>query len=388
MDSLPTETILHIIPFLPSRDLKHYSLVSTRYTPLAQQALFKAVEILEYGGRIHPAKFVDFVDDVIKKPRIGLTIKRLDIGRMFDQHRHYQPLVQLLEQVSGLRELLCHPTSFPPSITFQPHQFPLLQKIVWTLQGPGTKILHTLLPYSPVIDLSLFGWFQSKVAFDALLEPKPPKWANNLVRYTGPFYLIEGLSEDAKLLHFCSINSLSEEETLRGLASKRLLSLHVIIETYYRSLEEEHIPPSLLPSLFPNLQSVLWFTVQSSSAVRYFSKNRKLPTNGHLQSLHSFQDPANGALIACLRQLWDLRRIGFSIANLPGDGESFGRFITDLQEFVQERNLRLKCIHALVHTGGSRWSRRYTRHRNARDDLVSWEVEYGVYDTPQFVDRW
>jgi hypothetical protein len=387
MDNLPTETILHIISFLPKWDLKHYSLVSTRFAPLAQQALFKAVEVLEPGRKIHSAEFVDFVNDVIERPRIGLMIKRFYIGTVFKQRLHYQPLVQLLGQVSGLRELLCHPNSIPPSIPFQPHQFPLLQKIMWSLRGPGTDILHTLLPYSPIIDLSLFGWFQSQVAFDALLELKPPKWANNLVRYTGPSYLIEGLSEDAKLLHFCSTNSLSEEETLRGLASKRLLSLHVWAEMYRWSLEG-HILPSLLPSLFPNLQSVAWFVVELKFAVRYFSKISKLHTNGHLQSLDTFQDPANGDLITCLQQLWDLRRVAFSFVYLPGnEGEPLERFITDLQEFVQERNLPLESIQTLVHTGGRRWCRRWTKHRNARDDLVSWEVEYGFNGTPQFVDR-
>jgi hypothetical protein len=276
MDSLPTETILHIISFLPREDLKRYSLVSTRYTPLAQQALFKAVEILTYPGRIRSEKFVDFVNDVIKRPRIGLMIKRLVIGAWFKQCLHYQPLVQLLELVSGLGELLCHPYASLPSIPFRPRQFPLLQTIAWPLQGPNTSILHTILPYSPVVDLSLFSCpttFQSNVAFTALLELRHPKWANKLVRYTGPSYLLQGLSEAAKLLHFCSTNSLSEE-FLRGLASKGLLSLHVWTEMYRWSLEEQ-VPPSLLPSVFPNLQSVMWFTMQSSPSVRYFSQKQQ-----------------------------------------------------------------------------------------------------------------
>jgi len=271
MDSLPTETILHIISFLSGKDLKHSSLVSTRFTPPAQQALFKTVKILTVEGKIGPKDFVDFVDVVVKRPRIGLMIKRLDIGTRFDHRIHYEPLVQLLEQVHDLRELLCNSLVFPPPIPFRPHQFPQLYQIKWPLLGSGTDILHTILPYSPVVDLSLY-WcpehLQSKVAFAALLKLSPPKWVNNLVRYTGPSYLIEGLSEDAKLLHFYSNNSLSEE-SLRGLASKRLLSLHAMDELYLRSPEEQHIPPSLLPSLFPNLQSVMWFTVQLSSAVRY-----------------------------------------------------------------------------------------------------------------------
>ena len=271
MDSLPTETILHIISCLSGKDLKHCSLVSTRFTHLAQQTLFKSVKILTYVGNIRSENFVDFVDVVVKEPRLGLMIKRLDIGEKFDECLHYQPLVQLLEQVCNLRELLCHSNASLPSIPFRPHQFPRLHRIQWSLLGPGIDILHTLLPYSPIIDLSLFGCpthLQSKVAFAALLDLSPLKWANSLVRYTGNPYLIEGLSEDAKLLHFCCRNSLSEE-TLRGIASKRLLSLHTDIESFCCSREEEHIPPSLLPSLFPNLQSVAWLTVQS---VRYLSQ--------------------------------------------------------------------------------------------------------------------
>ena len=273
MDSLPTETILHIISFLSGKDLKHFSLVSTRFTPLAQQALFKSVKILMGVGNIRSQNFVDFVDVVIKEPRLGLMIKRLDIGAKFGKRLHYQPLVRLLEQVFNLRELLCDSNTSLPSIPFRPYQLPQLHRIQWPLSGPGIEILHTLLPYSPVIDLSLLlcpRHLHSKVAFAALLELIPLKWVNNVVRYTGPSYILQGLSKDAKLLHFCSRNSLSEE-TLLGLASKRLLSLHINLESFFPPRPEGHIPPSHLPSLFPNLQSVVWLTATVQS-VRYFSQ--------------------------------------------------------------------------------------------------------------------
>ena len=273
MDGLPTETILHIISFLSPHDLKHFSLVSTRFAPLAQPALFKSVSILMYVEGIRSENFVNFVDMVVKQPRIGLMIKRLDIGTRFDECLHYQPLVQLLEQVRNLRELLYHPNGFPTSIPFRPHQFPQLHRIQWSLLGTGTDILHTILPYSSVTDLSLLECpthLQSKEVFTALLEPSPSKWIDNLVKYRGCSYLIEGLSEDAKLLHFASINPLSEE-TLRGLASKRLLSLHVDIQPSSQWLGEPLLPPSLLPPLFPNLQSVVYLPVQLGPGVRDFS---------------------------------------------------------------------------------------------------------------------
>ena len=177
-----------------------------------------------------------------------------------------------MQQVFNLRELLCHSIAPLPSIPFRPHQFPQLHRIQWPLLGTAVEILYTLLPYSPVIDLSLFWcppYLQSKRAFAALLELSPLKWINNVVRYTGPPYLIQGLSKDAKLLHFCSRHSLSEE-TLLDLASKRLLSLHIDLESSFRSHAEEHIPPSRLPSLFPSLQSVVWLAATAQS-VRYFS---------------------------------------------------------------------------------------------------------------------
>ena len=273
-DGQPSDRSLHIISFLSGKDLKHSSLISTRFTPLAQQALFKSVKILMGVGNIHSENFVDFVDVVIKEPRLGLMIKRLDIGARFDKRLHYQPLVRLLEQVFNLRELIiCHSNASLPSIPFRPHQFPQLHRIQWPLSGAGTEILHTLLPYSPVIDLSLFlcpTHLPSNSAFAASLELSPLKWANDLVRFTGPSYIIQGLREDAKILHFCSKNWLSEE-TLLGLASKRLLSLHINLESFFPSHSEGHIPPSRLPSLFPNLQSIVWLTVTAQS-VRYFSQ--------------------------------------------------------------------------------------------------------------------
>jgi hypothetical protein len=271
MDSLPTETILHVISFLSTNYLKHFSLVSTRFTTLAQPALFKTIHMPPTMGYGSPGSFSDFVDVIIRRPQIGLMIKKLIISHMYDESLHYQPLVQLLEQVHDLRELLCY-TETSPSILFRPNQFPQLHRVKWPLTGTGTDILHTLLPYSPVIDLYLYRCpthLQSKVAFTALLEPSSSKWVNNLVKYNGPCYLLDGLSEDAKLLHFCSRKSLAEE-TLRGLASKRLLSLHVGHDR--ESSTEMYIPPSLLPSLFPNLQSVACLTVQPGSAVRFSLK--------------------------------------------------------------------------------------------------------------------
>ena len=269
MDSLPTETILHIISFLSTHDLKHFSLVSTRFTPLAQPVLFESVHLMGFG-KISSSNFDNFVDVVMKSPQIATMIKRLEIGIHYDDYPHHQSLVQFLEQVHNLRVILCHPQSAPPSIRFRPYQFPQLHQIQWSLQGTSTDILHTLLPYSHVTDLFLLGCpvhLRSKVAFAAFLEPSPSKWIVNLVKYRGYSYLIEGLSKDAKLLHFGSANALSEE-TLRGLASKRLLSLHVDPLVYYRSFEEQYLPPSLLPPLFPNLQSVACLPVQLAPEVR------------------------------------------------------------------------------------------------------------------------
>ena len=272
MDSLPTETILHIISFLSGEDLKHFSLVSTRFTPLAQPVLFESVSLMG-GGKITGEKFADFVDVVIKPPRIAIMIKRLFIAGSFNECTHRQPLVQLLEQVHNLREFLCYPYVTPPWIPFRPCQFLQLHRIQWCLLGTGPDILHTILPYSPVTDLTLFGCpthLQSKVAFAAFLEPSPSKWIDSLVKYRGCSYLIEGLSKDAKLLHFSSSNPLSEE-TLRGLASKRLLSLHAHTQLYPESLGVRYLPPSLLPPLFPNLQSVACLPVQLGPEVRDFS---------------------------------------------------------------------------------------------------------------------
>ena len=280
MNSLPTETILHIISFLSTQDLKRFSLVSTRFTPLAQPILFESVSLMSVG-KISSSSFANFVDVVIKSPRIGARIKRIEIGLNFDISRHHQPFFQLLEQVHNLRELLCHPYITRPSIPLPLHQFPQLRRIQWPLLNTSTDILHTLLPYSHVTDLTLFGCpvhLRSKDAFAAFLEPSPSKWIDNLVKYRGYSYLIEGLSEDAKLLHFCSTDPLSEE-TLRGLSSKRLLSLHVDIQLYPRSREEPHLPPSLLPSLFPNLQSVACLPVQLGTGVRDFSQKKLTQTN-------------------------------------------------------------------------------------------------------------
>jgi hypothetical protein len=59
----------------------------------------------------------------------------------------------------------------------------------------------------------------------------------------------------------------------------------------------------------------------------------------------------------------------------------------DLFKFVQEHHLRLENIHTQVcGRQDNWWSRKYTRQGNARNNRVSWEVEYGIFSPPEFVD--
>ena len=226
-----------------------------------------------------------------------------------------------------------------------------------------------------------------KIACAALLEPSPSKWIDNLVKYRGYSYLVEGLSEDAKLSHLCSTNPLSEE-TLHRLASKRLLSLHIDIPQYPQSLEELSLPLSLLPPLFPNLQSVVCLSVQLGPGVHGFLQNIKLPANGCFQISCPFQDPANGPLIACLQQLRDLRRVAFLLVDATQKWAFYDRFITDLQTFVQEHSLRLEIIYTRRHNEDVYWFGKYTKQINSRGDPMSWGVRRYIRERIEFVDRW
>lgn len=338
-------------------------------------------------GKIRSENFWGFLHVLVSRPQMGHMIKRLYIGLGFDKRIHSKPLVLLLELVPDLGELLCHSSVSLPSIPFSPGQLPQLQRLIWPLMEASTEVFHTLLPYSPVTDLSL-PWcpdrLQTKRAFATLLKPSPSKWINRLVRYNGPSYLLEGLSEDAKLLHFCSSNSLSEE-ALRGFSSKRLLSLHVEIESFCMPfVERHHVSPSLLPSLFPNLQSIAWLDVKLDM-VRYFPKSRNQMLTVCLQSSRAFEDPANGPLIAALGQLWDLRCVAFALDTFPDDGESFREFVTDLQDFVQTQKLPLEIIHVWV---DSFWTRMYSKQGNTGNDDVTWEEASSERVAPSFVDRW
>jgi hypothetical protein len=124
-------------------------------------------------------------------------------------------------------------------------------------------------------------------------------------------------------------------------------------------------------------------------------KYSKLHANGHLQALHVFQDPANSGLIACLQQLWDLRRVGLLFALIAGGNAVYSRFIVGLQQFVREHSLRLESIHKSVYgvlldevVWLRGWSQKFTRQVNTRNNLVGWKVESGHGHMPQFVDRW
>jgi len=160
------------------------------------------------------------------------------------------------------------------SSLLSPHYFPNLRRLHVPFYDPGSfnhiitnfiprheylNILNTpFIPYGPTSD-------SVTPSMPPLAQPAVASSVNRLVTYHGPRDLLHLLTSDSRMKHFTSSQQLDEEALLKlsRVVSRGLLSL--IIDDPMDVTTSKTLPASRIPSLFPNLRSIAWLSVDDTS---------------------------------------------------------------------------------------------------------------------------
>ena len=154
-------------------------------------------------------------------------------------------------------------------------------------------------------------------------------WVNRLEKYGGPPYPLNYLHNSTPLSHLTCTTEIPSPplQRLGGLIGQQLLHLHFPLymteKPDIRFIRNTYLPPSLIPSLFPNLHYVAWFLIipQPGSILGDLVRFLLAPTSlliTHIQDLphvKSSGDEAsldtNGILLDAIQRLHSLRQVCF-----------------------------------------------------------------------------
>ena len=257
-------------------------------------------------------------------------IKVLIIGRS----KAAELLRHLFEIVSNLEEL--HIQCPVANSQLPPHYFPNLRRLHIYNPAFFNDIITDFIPrHESLNDLKISFVLDSFTSGPVTLPMLPPAESavassvNRLVTYHGPRDLLHLLTRNSSMKHATSSHQL-DEGTLRKLSravSRGLLSLIIddpMDPTHYNTL-----PASLIPSLFPNLRSIAWLSVDDTSA-------------------------------SVIDQLPHLRRVWFRSRHCRELPESVQAFINRVVELSAKDNQPLREIR-LYSPAGDPFSHTYTK---------------------------
>jgi hypothetical protein len=318
MEKLPTELMQEVVGYSDKPTIHSFTILSSKYREMAQPFIFRRISISVMADE----RFALFVEQMHNNSRLALMIKILIIGRRFTT----ESLQHLFEIVSNLEELIMQVAVL--SFILSPHYFPNLRRLHFPVYNP--ELLNDAIAkfisrhkFLNVVEIPYVPYFTSDLVLP-LAKSEPESAAsssssssnpicgsvNRLITYHGPRDLLHSLTPNSRMKHFISSEQ-PDEETLRKLsrvASSGLLSL-IIDDTR----DCKALPAPLLPSLFPNLQSIAWLSVGGTSA-------------------------------SVIDQLPHLRRIWFCSEHFRLLPENVRTFITSIMELSDKQNRPLREI--------------------------------------------
>jgi len=328
MERLPTELMQEVMEYLDKRTIHSFTIVSSKYREIAQPLIFRRISINVMTNE----RFAHFVGQMQNSNKLALMIKVLIISKPYaiELFRH------LFEIISNLEELRIQcPVA---NSLLSPHYFPNLRRLHFLFCNPGlfNHIITNFIPRHEFLNVLNIPFIPSSSISSRVALSMPPfaesaatSSVNRLVTYHGPRDLLLLLTPDSSMKHVTSSQQL-DEGTLRKLSrvvSRGLLSL--IIDDPMDVTTSKTLPASLIPSLFPNLRSIAWLSVDDTTA-------------------------------SVIDQLPHLRRVWFRSTHSRQLPESAQVFITGIIELSAKNNRPLREIR-LYSPGGHPFSHPYSK---------------------------
>jgi len=265
MEKLPTELMQEVVEYSDKPTIHSFTIVSSKYYEIAQPLIFHRISI----NVMTDERFALFVEQMHNSNKLALMIKVLIINKQFATEilRH---LFKIIPNVEELR--IQGPVA---NFLLYRHYFPNLRRLRVLFYSPASfnDIITNFIPRHEFLNVLEIPFLRDSPTSDAvalsmlpLAESAVASSVNRLVTYHGPRDLLRLLTPNSSMKHFTSCHQL-DEETLHKLSrvvSRGLLSL--IIDDPMDVTTSKTLPASPIPSLFPNLRSIAWLSVDDTSA--------------------------------------------------------------------------------------------------------------------------
>jgi len=343
MEKLPTELMQEVMKYSDKPTIHSFTVVSSKYCEIARPLIFRRISI---SITTNNERFALFVEQMQNSSKLALMIKVLVIRTRYST----KLLRHLFKIISNLEELRIKcPVA---SSLLSPHYFPNLRSLHVPFYKPRffDHIITNFIPRHQFLNILNIPFVPSSpTSYRVTLSTLPPAESavatsvNRLVTYHGPTDLLRLLTRNSSMQHFTSSHQLGEG-TLRKLSrvvSRRLLSL--IIDDPMDPTHYQTLLTSLIPSLFPNLRSIAWLSIDDTTA-------------------------------SVIDQLPHLRRIWLHSTHSRGLPESVQAFITGIIELSAKKNRPLREIR-LYAPGGNPSSHTYSKRS-------AWSHEEGLPVNP------
>ena len=326
MEKLPTELMQEVVGYLDKPTIRSFTIVSSKYCEIAQPLIFRRISINEMADE----RFALFVEQMENSIKLASMIKILIICRSFTT----ELLRHLFATVFNLEELFIQ--FIGANFLLSPHYFPNLRRLHFPVFKPKlfNDLATNFIPYHEFLNVLNIPFFPDSFSDPSTLSMLPlPESAsssvNHLVTYHGPRDLLLLLTLDSRMKHLTSSQQLDEGalHKLSHVVSRRLRSL--IIDDPMDVTTTKTLPALLIPSLFPNLRSIAWLSVDPTSS-------------------------------SCIDQLPHLRRVWLRSTHSRQLPESIQAFITKIQDLSDKKNRPLREIR-LYAPGGRPFSHTYSK---------------------------
>ena len=262
---VPTEILLDIFLYIPRSELSVLALTCSLFFTVAQPLLFQRVSVLKWGTE----RTIPFVDTMERHPRLAQMIRVLSLGQCFSS-RSFGLVKRLLSVTTRVDELLIAGHTYGMTSAFleyPPELFCNIRRIRCCVDSDEffTKFIQSL-PSLRCLQVDYVGRGVAESAnFVLPLQGCAKQVLDQQVKYAGPSFVLQSLSSDSHIRHITSLEPVTMPllRHLGQVVGNRLESLHFQQETSGRFHIYDHhcLPHTLLPSLFPNLQSVAWLSI-------------------------------------------------------------------------------------------------------------------------------
>ena len=265
MERLPTELMVEVVGLLDRPTIHSFTIVSSKYREIAQPLLFRRI----YIESISCKRLALFIEQVENSSKHASMIKILMIVWPFTP----ELLDHLFTVISNLEELFIYYAVANPTLLPSPHYFPKLRRLHFPVSRPEVinYLVANFIPCHRVLDDLKVTFLPHILNSDPATRCMPTLaesvsiGVNRLVTYHGPSGLLPLLTPNSRMEHLTSTHQL-DEGALRKLSSAisgGLLSL--IIGDPMDPTKSKTLPGPLIPSLFPNLRSLAWLSLDINS---------------------------------------------------------------------------------------------------------------------------